>query len=171
MKPTLSMQAAGIAEENASVWRRFMSAGYESVILFGVVFFFGYAFSALFRVKFTGNVSGSMLAFQVWMFCVLGFYFAWFWSNGRRTLPMKTMAITLVDARGQAPSPYRAFARYFIAGLLFLAVFALMKWVSYGLIPLLAVPFLWALFDRQKRTLYDIAAGTRLILSDPRAGL
>ena len=31
----------------ASPWRRFMSCVYDGIVLFGVLFFFGYAFSAL----------------------------------------------------------------------------------------------------------------------------
>ncbi len=162
------MDSAAIAEDNATVWRRFMSAAYESVILFGVVFFFGYAFSSLFRVKFNGQLNGPMVAFQIWMMLVLALYFAWFWSNGRRTLPMKTMAVKLVDSRGGDVSPARAALRYFIAGLTYLIIFAAMRYIHYGCAALLLLPFFWSIFDRQQRALYDVLAGTRLILSDPR---
>jgi uncharacterized RDD family membrane protein YckC len=164
----LSMDSAAIAEDTASVWRRFMSAAYESVILFGVVFFFAYALSSLFQIKFTGKVNGPMLAFQIWMVFVLGLYFAWFWSNGRRTLPMKTMAVKLVDSRGGDVSTLRALARYAVAGLLYLLIFATMHFIHYGCAVLLPLPFFWSIFDQHKRALYDVIAGTRLILSDPR---
>jgi uncharacterized RDD family membrane protein YckC len=165
----LSMEAAFAAEENASVWRRFMAATYESVILFGVVFFFGYGFSALTQLKFDGQISPLMIAFQVWMVLVLGFYFSWFWSNGRRTLPMKTMAVKLVGPDGADASGARAAARYVAAGLMYAAIFALAKYAGNWALALLPLPFFWALIERQNRTLYDLLAGTRLVLSDPRS--
>jgi uncharacterized RDD family membrane protein YckC len=164
------MEAAFAAEENATVWRRFMAAAYEGVILFGVVFFFGYAFSALTQLKFDGKMSPLMIGFQTWMVFVLGFYFTWFWSNGKRTLPMKTMAIKLVGPDGADVSSARAAARYMAAGLMYAAVLALAKYFSsLTLLLLLVVPFFWAAIDKQNRALYDIAAGTRMVLSDPRS--
>ncbi len=163
------MDGAADAEENASVWRRFMSAAYEAVILFGVAFFFGYGFSALFQIKFAGQLSPGMIAFQIWMVLVFGLYFTWFWSHGRRTLPMKTMAIKLVDPRGADPSTARALARYLAAGLMYTLIFALAKQFSWWALSLLPVPFFWSLIDRQNRALYDLLAGTRLVLSDPRS--
>jgi uncharacterized RDD family membrane protein YckC len=163
------MEAAYAAEENATVWRRFMAATYEGVILFGVVFFFGYAFSALTQLKFNGQISALMIGFQLWMVLVLGFYFAWFWSNGRRTLPMKTMAVKLVGPDGANASGARAAARYVVAGLLYAGIFALAKNYGNALLALLPIPFFWSILDRQNRALYDVIAGTRLVLSDPRS--
>lgn len=163
------MEGAAFAEENATVWRRFMAASYEAVILFAVVFFFGYAFSALFQLKFEGRLTPGLVAFQIWMVAVLGIYFAWFWSNGRRTLPMKTMAVKLVDRQGAPLTTGRAILRYLLAGLIYLAIFASMKQFGYGLGLLLPLPFFWALIDKQGRSIYDVWAGTRLVLSDPRS--
>jgi uncharacterized RDD family membrane protein YckC len=164
----LSMEGAANAEESATVWRRFMAAAYESVILFGVVFFFSYAFSSLFQIKFAGELTGSVIALQLWLVTVLGFYFVWFWSQGRRTLPMKTMGLKLVDFRGADVSSARAFVRYLSAGFMYLAVFALIKYIHTACVLGLFVPFFWAIFDKQNRALYDIVAKTRLVLSDPR---
>ncbi len=163
------MEAAYAAEENATVWRRFMAATYEAVILFGVVFFFGYAFSALTQLKFNGQLSPLMIGFQLWMVLVLGFYFSWFWSNGRRTLPMKTMAVKLVGPDGANASGARAAVRYLVAGLLYAGIFALAKVYGNVLLVLLFIPFFWSVLDRQNRALYDVIAGTRLVLSDPRS--
>ena len=87
----------------ASPWRRFMACVYEGIILFGVVFFFGYGFSAL--TQYRGEPGALHTAFQLFMFAVLGAYFGWFWSNGRWTLPMKTIGVKLV--RSTAPDPAR----------------------------------------------------------------
>ncbi len=91
----------------AGLWRRFMSIAYECVLLFGVLFFFGYAFSSLTQYK--GHPGPALWAFQAFITLVLATYFGWFWSDGRQTLPMKTMQIRLTgpgDAtvgRGRAP--------------------------------------------------------------------
>ncbi|MDO4682212.1 MAG: RDD family protein [Lautropia sp.] len=87
----------------ASTWRRLMCVVYEAIILFGVIFFFGYAFSAL--TQFTGAEGWLRTAFQAFMFLVLGAYFSWFWSNGRWSLPMKTIGVKLVRSLPGADTP------------------------------------------------------------------
>ena len=162
------MEGAFGAEESANVWRRFMSATYEAVMLFAVVFFFGYGFSALTQWKFNGQYSPLLIAFQIWMVIVLGVYFSWFWSNGRRTLPMKTMGVKLVGPDGASVSTARAAVRYVAAGAMYAASFALVAYLDKLFALTLLIPFFWSLIDKQSRTLYDIAAKTRLVLADPR---
>lgn len=147
-----------------------MSCVYDGIILFGVVFFFGYGFSAL--TRFHGESGITRTAFQVYMFVVLGIYFVWFWSQGRWTLPMKTMGVKLVRDDGQN-SPLtvsRAVARYVLASAFFWGGLALI-WVTSPLLALLwIVPFAWAIFDGKRRTLYDVLAGTVLIRHDAVKG-
>jgi uncharacterized RDD family membrane protein YckC len=159
--------AAPVAPQPADPWRRLMCIAYEGVILFGVVFFFGYGFSAL--TQFKGAPGTLRWAFQAFMFCVLAVYFTWFWSEGRRTLPMKTMGVRLVGPGDAAPGRARAFARFTVAGgMLALAIGA--AYVVHPALALLAlVPFSWALFDRQRRALYDLVCGTRLVRDAPPA--
>ena len=139
-----------------------MAAAYEGVILFGVLMFFGYGFSAL--VQFRGEEGSLRFGFQLYLFVVMGIYFVGFWSQGRRTLPMKTMAVTLVTDDGDGPvSVPRAIWRYVVASALFWGLLAVIwrhtPWVAL----LWPLPYLWALFDPKQRTWYDIAAGTRLV--------
>ncbi len=141
-----------------------MCVAYEGIILFGVIFFFGYGFSAL--TQFKGNSGVLRYAFQIFMFGVLTVYFVWFWTSGRRTLPMKTMQVQLVDKAGAPVTARRAGARFILActgwavGLLLAA-----QVHPLGLLVAL-LPFSWALFDAQHRTLYDVLSGTRLV-SEP----
>jgi uncharacterized RDD family membrane protein YckC len=145
-----------------------MSAVYESVILFGIVFFFGYAFSAV--TSFKGGDGPLRTAFQVYLFLVLGAYFVGFWSRGRRTLPMKTMGVTLVAAGSGAPVGYgRAAWRYLVASAMFWGLLGF-TWKSSPLwLLLLPAPFLWALVNPRRQTLYDLLAGTLLIRHEPAA--
>ena len=145
----------------ADPWRRLMSAVYEGVILFGVVFFFAYAFSAL--ASFKGGEGIPRTAFQIYLFLILGAYFTWFWSRGRRTLPMKTMGVVLVHARTAQPlTAVRAAWRYLVSSLLFWGLLAAVWKASAWSLFLWPLPFAWALFDPRRQTLYDVLSGTML---------
>ncbi|RKW41827.1 MAG: RDD family protein [Lautropia sp.] len=158
----------------ASPWRRFMSCVYDGIVLFGVLFFFGYAFSAL--AQFHGESGLARTLFQLYLFCLLGAYFGWFWSNGRWSLPMKTIGVKVVRDDGtQGPvSLPRALWRYTVASIFFWGGLALV-WTAGSAITavlwalLWLLPFGWSLFDRRRRTLYDVLAGTVLVRHDAMA--
>jgi len=145
----------------ASPWRRLMCIVYEGIVLFGVTFFFGYAFSAL--TQFKGDAGALRWAFQVFMAAVLGVYFAWSWSAGRRTLPMKTLGVRLVARDGRAPGPARALARYAIALAMLSLALAAARYLHGAFAVLVLLPAGWSVLDRDRRALYDVVAGTRLV--------
>ena len=93
---------------------------------------------------------------QFWVLAVAGGYFAWFWTHGGQTLPMKTWKLKLVRFDGAPVSLGRALHRYVIAVLGFFA---------------LGLGFLWALVDRDRQFLHDRLAGTALVEASavPRA--
>jgi uncharacterized RDD family membrane protein YckC len=154
----------------ADPWRRLMSAVYEGVILFGVVFFFAYGFSAL--TTFKGAEGLLRTTFQAYLFLVLGGYFTWFWSSGRRTLPMKTMEVELVaTATGRPLGTLRAAWRYVLASAFFWGLLAVVWKLSAWWLFLWPLPFAWSLFDARRRTLYDVLAGTMLVRSAAEPGI
>lgn len=157
--------AASAPAVPAGPGRRLVAMVYEGVILFGVVFFFAYGFSAL--TQFRGEAGALMVAFQVFMFIVLGAYFTGFWSSGRRSLPMKTVWLLVVDARGTPIGVGRAFARYCLAWAMLLAPIALARELSGWFALLLPLPWVWTIVDPQRRALYDVLAGTRLVIVPP----
>lgn len=162
-KPALHLAAEPqTPPADADPWRRFMCIVYEGVILFAVMFFFGYGFSAL--TQFKGQPGVLRNSFQVFMLLVLGLYFVWFWSKGRRTLPMKTMGVRLVDASGAPVGTGRATLRYALASSGWLIAMATAAWVHAGGVLLLVVPYAWSFIDRRHRALYDVLSGTRLIV-------
>ncbi len=146
----------------ARFWRRFMSMTYESIILFGVWFFFAYAYSSL--TQFKGQPGAKALGYQIFICAVIGVYFVYFWSAGRRTLPMKTVEVMLHDTHQKPITPLRATVRYAVICLFMLGVLALAHYAGLGWLALGLIPAAWALVDKQSRTLYDIAAGTRLVI-------
>jgi uncharacterized RDD family membrane protein YckC len=135
----------------ADSWRRLMGLTYEAVILFAVLFFFGYAYSAVTQLK---NSSGwNSTGFQVWIFLVLAAYFSYFWSQRRQSLPMKTLNLL------------RAFLRYCAVIFLLAAPLAMAKFWHPGFAVLSLATFIWTLFDRQSRALHDLIAGTLLVVT------
>ncbi|HLT28184.1 MAG TPA: RDD family protein [Zeimonas sp.] len=149
----------------AHPWRRFMGFAYEAVLLFGVVWFADYAFSAL--TQFRGHPGALRTAFQWFTLAVLAVYFTGFWSEGRRSLPMKTMSLQLQTRDGGDVSIPRAFARFAAAATLAVGALAAGHFVHPALYALLLAPYLWTLVDPDRRALHDLIAGTRLAHVDP----
>lgn len=140
-----------------------MSAVYEAVVLFGVVVFAAYLFSA--PLQFHAEPGPMNWAFRAWLVCVVGLYFGWFWSEGRRTLPMKTIGLRLVDHHDRPLTRGRALLRYSGCCLMLAVPVALVYLGGSPLwLLLLPTPFFAALLDPQRRTLYDRLAGTRLVI-------
>jgi uncharacterized RDD family membrane protein YckC len=152
---------------SADPWRRIMSAAYEFVILFGVIFFFYYAFSSLTRL--TGAPGFLRHIGQGFLFVVMAVYFTWFWSKGRRTLPMKTMALMVVDKKDRPVQPLQAFMRYTAAIGLIALVLAIIKYFLLVFAVLFLVPIAWTMIDKDKRALYDVLSGTRLVVKEVSA--
>ena len=139
-----------------------MAFTYEGVLLFGVLFFFGYAFTALARHQNQSEVL--RWAFQAWIFGVLALYFVWSWSAGRRTLPMKTVGLRLLGPSAQALTLGRAFARYVAAwAFLALPLWAATQVKAWVPLALFAASLACVLVDRKHRAPWDLAAGTVLV--------
>jgi uncharacterized RDD family membrane protein YckC len=145
----------------ATPWRRMMCVAYECILLFGVLFFFGYGFSAL--AQFKGQPGAMRWAFQGFVFLVLAAYFTWSWTGGRRTLPMKTMMVAVVTEEGAPLKRGQAFLRFAAAFAMLVVAAAAGSFVHGALWLLILVPFLWVLVDKDHRALYDVVAGTRLV--------
>ena len=141
-----------------------MGMTYECVILFGVLWFVDYAFSAL--TRFQGEPGTLRHIFQGLQILVLGVYFVGFWSKGRRSLPMKTMSLQLVTQAGHAVSTVTATIRYLSALGMLLAALALAYYLHPAAGILVLTPYAWTLIDRDRRALYDRIAGTRLVTTD-----
>jgi uncharacterized RDD family membrane protein YckC len=102
------------------------------------------------------------------VFAVLAAYFVWCWSNGRRTLAMKTWKLRLVRADGGTVSPRGALLRYlatWIGPALAVAAYAALARHGWGAHAawLVAFNFLWAFVDRDRLFLHDRIARTRIV--------
>jgi uncharacterized RDD family membrane protein YckC len=155
------MSEPGIRRTAAHPWRRLMCVAYEGILLFGVLFFFGYAFSSF--AQFKGQPGLVRWIFQGFITLVLAIYFAWSWADGRRTLPMKTMSVRLETSDGRNVTAARALARFVAALAMIVIAIAAGSALHPSLYLLLLAPYLSTLVDRDHRALYDLAAGTRLV--------
>jgi uncharacterized RDD family membrane protein YckC len=101
--------------------RRLACFVYEGVLLFGVVMIAGYLFSSLTQQR---HALQGQWGLRVFLFLVLGIYFAWFWSHGGQTVAMKTWHIRLVDRAGRPVTQARALCRYLLSWIWFVPALA-----------------------------------------------
>jgi uncharacterized RDD family membrane protein YckC len=159
----------------ASLARRVASLAYESLLVAAIVLINGFALSPLVtparagpdKLQLPGVAQRVTLFFA--MFAVCALYFVMSWSDGRRTLAMKTWRLRMVDVAGNAIDRKRALARYLAAWIgpaLAVAAYALLRPHGVGAHAawLVAFNFLWALIDRDRQFLHDRIAGTRIVL-------
>ena len=99
-----------------SLRRRLAAFVYEGVLLFGVVMFAGlvYALATQQRHALVG-----LHGLQLFVFTVIGLYFAWFWSHGGQTVAMKTWHVRVVRVDGRPLSLGQGLLRYALSWLWF----------------------------------------------------
>ena len=143
--------------------------------MFGVVFIAGYLFGTMSQTR---NAMDNRNALQAFLFVIFGIYFVWFWAKGQ-TLAMKTWNIRVVDTHGKAITQSRAIVRYALSWVWFLPALAAAAFLKLSGAALsgtqtgaitIAWIILWALSSRlhaQNQFWHDVAAGTRLVSSEP----
>lgn len=104
-----------------SVRRRLAALLYEAILLAGVVFFAGLAFTL--ATPRNGSASPNLLA--AWIALVAGVYFIGFWTHSGQTLPMKTWRLRIESADGGPLTARHALVRYLLGWLWFLPPLAL----------------------------------------------
>jgi uncharacterized RDD family membrane protein YckC len=125
--------------------RRFFSLVYELLLIFAIAFFAALAFPGA-----TDHAIplSRRLAFQMYLFGIIGVYFVSCWHFGGQTLPMKAWRIRVERITGQRLELWRAILRYALACMSTLA---------------LGLGYAWAFFDRDRQFLHDRLAGTRIV--------
>ena len=157
----------------AGIGRRWVSLIYEGFVLFALLLVAGFAALPLIGPPHTGP---SYLALQLYLLpsassaflffyyvMVTGIYCIGFWSNGRRTVAMKTWGLALVSDKGRPVDIRRATKRYLAAwigptaGLVGFYAFG-----SWGLAAGLLNHY-WGWVDGNRQFLHDRIAGTKII--------
>lgn len=163
------------ANVGARLSRRMAALVYEALLLVAVLFIANFL---LLPFVTPGRAAGAdalvvpalpeRVALFWLLFAVLAAYFVWCWSNGRRTLAMKTWRLRLVLANGDPVPPKTALRRYLAAWIgpaLAIAAYAALSRAGLGAHAawLVAFNFVWAFVDREGRFLHDRVAGTRIV--------
>jgi len=159
---------------SAGLARRLASLVYEGLIVAAIVLLAGFALTPLMSPSVSPGTapvlpgSRGRTAGFVALVAILGAYFAWCWTAGRRTLPMKTWRLRLVGPTGAPLATARAIARYGAAWIgPAIAVAAYASTHSRYAALALALGYAWALVDPDRRFLHDRLAGTRIVLDPP----
>ena len=165
--------ATPAAPAAAGLGRRWCALVYDAFLLFALFLVAGFAVLPIIGPAHSGPAyearqlyvlpaaSGAFLFF--YYLAIGGVYCIAFWSDGRRTLAMKTWGLGLRTAQGGPVDRRHAIVRYFAAWLgpaAGLAGYALLgRW---GLLAG-GLNYCWAWLDRDRQFLHDRLAGTRII--------
>lgn len=170
-------QAHDASAPLASLRRRFASLVYELLLVVALLFVASFALLPLVTPGHAGTAQSLALpalpqrvAMGCVLFAVLAFYFTWCWSSGRRTLPMKTWKLRLVDRAGNDLTSRTALLRYlcvWIGPLAAVAAYAALASHGWGAHAawLVLLGWLWAFVDRDRQFLHDRLAGTHFVLA------
>lgn len=168
-------EPAGAAQwKRASFARRIGALAYEALLLVAMAFVAGFLFLPL--VSPAGATHRTLtippLFVRTMMFCALvaaaAVYYAWCWSDGRRTLPQKTWRLRLVDRRGRPLARRQALVRYaaaWIGPAMALAGYGALHAIGYGrnALAFAALNYCWAIVDPDRQFLHDRIAGTLVV--------
>jgi uncharacterized RDD family membrane protein YckC len=148
---------------------------YECLLLVAIVFVATFVLLPLITPGHAGEPAGltvpplpQRVALFCLLFAVVAAYFVWSWSDGRRTLPMKTWRLRIVLADGGAVPARTALLRYLAAWIgpaLALAAYIVLHRFGSGAhaVWLIAFGLLWAFIDPERQFLHDRIAGTRIV--------
>lgn len=156
--------------EKPSVVRRMACMLYEALLVLGIVFISALIFGILTQTR---DAMTNRLELQLFLFIIIGVYFAWFWSKGQ-TLAMKTWHIHIRVTDGSPMSLRRALARYLMAWLWVLPPLTLSNLLQLNLQETLTWTVAWVglwftlgRFRLDRQFLHDIGAGTELVYIKP----
>jgi uncharacterized RDD family membrane protein YckC len=152
----------------------FAALAYEAVLYSALILIAGFLTIPLLPAAPSGvsglqvpDLPARVLSFLV-VFAAGALYYTWSWTGGRRTLPMKTWRLRLVRDDGTAPDRGTALVRYFavwIGPAFAVFVVATLPRSGYSIyaVLLVALNFVWAFVDPDRRFLHDRVAGTRIV--------
>jgi len=133
-------------QNTCSFLRRLCAIFYDTILLSSVLFFATFAL-----IPFLGGnaIDSNNLVYKIYLFLLTYLYFVWQWCFGGKTLGMRSWQIKVINEAGIKPNLRQATKR-FLASTLSLI--------------LLGSGFLWAIFDKNKKTLHDHLSKTKLII-------
>lgn len=164
--------AAPVLQPTPTLRRRLACLIYEGVLLFGVVMLTGLLYAGLFDQR---HALQGQRGLQLFVVLALAVYFVGSWTQGRKTLPMKTWHIALLTTDGRPVTAGRALLRHALSWLWFLPALAVAQfagikggWPVVGcLVAGMAFYASLTWLHPSRQFLHDLLSGTRLV--DTRA--
>jgi uncharacterized RDD family membrane protein YckC len=131
---------------------RLLALVYDAVIGLALLF----VISALSLAVMPGHkpvIPGSAASYLVFatIWLVFGLYATLSWRIGGQTIGMKPWRLKVTDEQGQQAAWWQLWLRFTLASFT------------------LGGTLLWSLFDRERRSLHDIAAGTLFVRMQPKS--
>lgn len=162
---TISNQAQTLT--TPSLKRRLASIVYESMLLFGLIFFSDFVFDVATQSR---HALSNRFERSLMLFIVIGCYFIYFWRHGGQTLAMKTWKIKLVDLNNHRISFTQAILRYcliwmwFIPALTITAIFDLKQWEMIAALTIGLIAWTMTIYtNKDQQFLHDVISKTRMI--------
>ena len=166
--------SGGAAARPAGLGRRWCALMYEAFLVSALLLIAGFAALPLIgphlaaaglsvRQLYLLPTASSAFLFLYYV-VVAGVYCIGFWSNGRRTLAMKTWGLGLAASDGHPPDIRHATKRYLAAWIGPAAGFAAYGAIGVWGLVVLPLNYYWGWLDRERQFLHDRLAGTRVIL-------
>lgn len=131
------------------LFKRFMAFFYDALLVLSLLMI-----GTLSCLLFTGGQAiplGNVL-YQFFLFALIFLFFVGFWMKGGQTTGLRAWKLRVVSQTQRSPSFKQASIR-FMAGTVF---------------GLSGIGWVWAVFDKEKRTLYDRLSQTQLIPDNKR---
>jgi len=139
----------------AGIMRRLAAIIYDLFLLAAVILVAVSLFTIVVESIAGQSSSGELLEtpwikllFQFYLSLVSALFYLWFWTHGGQTLGLKVWKLKVVDDSLHTPGIKTSGLR--------------LGWAIVTCIPF-GIGFLWALFNKNRLTLYDQLSGTRLV--------
>lgn len=136
--------------QSAPLFRRLAAMVYDSFIVFSFLLL-------VTSIALLANKGGSLLPYKPYFLTYLilstGLFLSWFWHRGGQTLGMLAWKIKVIDASGEPLRWPKALWRYFIA----------IPSITLG-----GLGLFWCLIDKDRQSLHDRLAGTKMVKTVPK---
>ena len=138
---------------SCSLLRRLLIILYDSMLLVSIYFLLTLALLPITKGQ---AISSGNIFYVIYLLLIAYVYFGWQWTHGGQTLGMRTWKVKLISDSRNSIGWKKATIRF---GL------SILSWL------LLGGGFLWALFNKDHKTLHDQFSATRLIRTDRQDNL
>ncbi len=152
------------------LWRRLLALVYDLLIVAAIVMVVGLLCQLATggRLISTGASTSVPIWYQALQGVVVAAYFISAWRRGGQTVGMRPWRIRVTDLAGGTPSWRQCFIRLIVASAPLLALLLApalgLRTTLWAVLITWAAWFALALFNRRRRVLHDLAAGTEIRL-------